>query len=306
MIKPEALTDERLWDAEAACGLPLYRAFTGLWMYADREGRFEWRPRPLKAVILPYWQGEFGDVMDALVKHGFVQRYEIEGRVYGLVINFLKHQRPNNREEQSTLPPPVNDACLTRASRVPDPSVTRASRVPHASTTREIDSGTPLDPARGDRIVSDRIVSEGKGSESGAPAPRRREVSPPSRVPSARDPLVPAADHPGVTELHAAWKDSCGYPSHKFRGAFDNDAGILADAIRAYGLDDCLAVARFAPNDGMVSGKRDEHGRKHDTIRYIFGNTDAFNRILRAAKEREGTQQRKRSAAEVVAEAKLL
>lgn len=118
--------------------------------------------------------------------------------------------------------------------------------------------------------------------------------------------MQPAADRPDVVELHDAWKDACGFPNHRFRGAYDPDAGILADAIQAYGLADCLLVASHATSDGMVSGKADERGRKHDTIRYIFGNADAFNRILRAAQETQGSNRRKRTAADVVEEAKAL
>lgn len=127
-IKPESLHDEELWDLEAELGAPVFRAFVGLWMYADREGRFEWRPRALKAAVLPYWEGDFSRVLDALTTRGFVVRYEVDGREYGLVESFGRHQVVNNREERSTIPPPpdstaepatstreprVNDACST-------------------------------------------------------------------------------------------------------------------------------------------------------------------------------------------------
>lgn len=139
------------------------------------------------------------------------------------------------------------------------------------------------------------------------PPPTRPDPDPIQDINSPpRDPLLPAAQHPGVADLHEAWKAACGFPKHRFRGPYDGDAGILADAIRAYGLADCLAVAEQAPSDGMVSGKADDKGRKHDTIRYIFGNPDAFNRILRAAHERAGKSSRKRSAAELVEEASRL
>jgi len=125
-IKPEAHLDEGLWDLEQELGAPVFRAFTGLWNYADKEGRFEWRPRPLKSLILPYWDGDFSRVLDALVTRGFLVRYTVAGREYGLVRTFAQHQVINNRETESKLPPPpptsgkhavsqrVPDACLTR------------------------------------------------------------------------------------------------------------------------------------------------------------------------------------------------
>ena len=135
-IKPEAHTDEALWDAETETGLPLFRAFTGLWCQADREGRFEWRPRPLKAAILPYWDGDFSRVLDALATRGLLVRYAFQGREYGVVANFLKHQYLNGKEPPSRLPaPPVVDANehdLRPVERVRHASTTRAERVPHA------------------------------------------------------------------------------------------------------------------------------------------------------------------------------
>jgi hypothetical protein len=118
-IKPEAFTDEKLWDAEAECGLPLFRAFPGLWTQADREGRFEWRPRVLKAAILPYWEGDFATVLDVLERHGFVASYEVDGRRYGVVLNFLKHQYVNTREAKSKLPCPPTCVHV----RAPEPAV---------------------------------------------------------------------------------------------------------------------------------------------------------------------------------------
>lgn len=109
-VKPEALKDEELWDLEASSGLPLYRAFQGLWMFADREGRFEWRPRALKSDILPYWDGDFERCLQALERGGFIQRYEVNGRLYGVVPNLGKHQRFDHREPQSVLPPPPGHA----------------------------------------------------------------------------------------------------------------------------------------------------------------------------------------------------
>ena len=108
-IKPDAFKDEGLWFAEQESGLPLFRAFTGLWCVADREGRFEWRPLMLRAEVLPYWEGDFEAVLGALVEGHFITRYEVCGRVYGEVRNFKKHQLVNHREQKSSLPaPPTN------------------------------------------------------------------------------------------------------------------------------------------------------------------------------------------------------
>lgn len=118
-IQPAAHLDAALWEAEQGTGLPLFRGFTGLWNYADREGRFEWKPRELKQVILPYWAGSMEDVMSALAARGFIVSYEVDARRYGSVVTFKKHQRVMPSEPHSVIPPPpktpsfVHDDCTT-------------------------------------------------------------------------------------------------------------------------------------------------------------------------------------------------
>src|SRR3972149_5885165 len=84
-VKPEIFSDEKLWDLSLETGLPLLQAFEGLWCYADREGRFEWRPRALKTLILPYWEGDFVRALEALERGRYVVRYVVDGQVFGYV-----------------------------------------------------------------------------------------------------------------------------------------------------------------------------------------------------------------------------
>lgn len=123
-IKPEFFLSEKLFDAEMESGLPLRVAYAGLWCAADREGRFEWRPRMLKARVLPYDNADCARVLDALTTRGFVVKYTVEGRVFGVIPTFKEHQVINNREKESTLPEPPEEALLeaipTREARVDD------------------------------------------------------------------------------------------------------------------------------------------------------------------------------------------
>lgn len=116
-VKPELFKDEELWDLQQATGLPVTQAFIGLWCYADREGRFEWKPRQLKSDILPYWEGDFGAVLEALAASSFIVRYTVEDREYGYIRTFGKHQVINNKEQPSTLPGPDEHAKPTREPR---------------------------------------------------------------------------------------------------------------------------------------------------------------------------------------------
>lgn len=133
-IKPEVASHEGLFDLERETGLPIRFAWCVLFTVADRDGRFAWRPRTLKAQILPHDDIDFSRVLDAWVTRGFVRKYRVGAEWYGWIPTFTKHQVINNRESPSDLPPieqadeeyqPVTDACATSAPRVGDASVTR-------------------------------------------------------------------------------------------------------------------------------------------------------------------------------------
>lgn len=105
-VKPEFLLHFGIYQAEAETGLPLRVSFMGLWMAADREGRFKWRPEALKAQILPHDPINFSSVLDALADRGFIVQYSDGDDDLGAVVNFTKHQVVNSRETQSKLAPP--------------------------------------------------------------------------------------------------------------------------------------------------------------------------------------------------------
>jgi hypothetical protein len=103
--------------------------------------------------------------MAALVAAGFVVRYLVEGREYGAVRTFSKHQAINNREDPSALPAPPDpevlavrktgqsDACGTREPRVNDASSTGEPRVSELEKERAERVGHAV---KADRIGSDR------------------------------------------------------------------------------------------------------------------------------------------------------
>ena len=128
-IKPEFFTHDRLFDAEHETKLPLRLAYIGLWCAADREGRFRWEPRRLRAQIFPYENIDFPRVLDALTTRGFIVKYckaGVDDVCFGSIPSWHNHQVINNRERESQLPEPPTDqqpidACSTR-----DPRVTHA------------------------------------------------------------------------------------------------------------------------------------------------------------------------------------
>ena len=103
-LKPEQPKDEAL----AALPIATRYLFAFLPTHADREGRLEDRPRVLKLEIFPWDDVDVESMLVELAPH-FIVRYETEGRRYIQIRNFLKHQRPNNKELPSCFPDPTKE-----------------------------------------------------------------------------------------------------------------------------------------------------------------------------------------------------
>jgi hypothetical protein len=100
-IKPDFFIDEDLQDLEMAHpGKYVMLTFAGLWGNCDKQGVFEWRPRSLKLHILPFLEYELAETLEILREEGFIIRFEAEGKVYGFVPTFGKHQRITGKEAQ--------------------------------------------------------------------------------------------------------------------------------------------------------------------------------------------------------------
>ncbi|MBP2655706.1 MAG: DnaD-like protein [Firmicutes bacterium] len=104
-IKPGFFKNEDLGELP-----PLARLFfAGLWCWADREGRFEDRPKKLRADILAYDNCDGEELMQLLADRRFVIRYEVDGIRYGQINNFADHQSPHPNEAASAIPVLVNE-----------------------------------------------------------------------------------------------------------------------------------------------------------------------------------------------------
>jgi hypothetical protein len=84
--------------------------FPGLWMMADRDGRFPDDPKKVKAEIFPFDReigvGKVHLMLQQLVDAGFLLRYEVDGAKFVQIIAFEKHQKPHPKEKPSDIPPP--------------------------------------------------------------------------------------------------------------------------------------------------------------------------------------------------------
>ncbi len=108
-LKPEFFFDDDL--ALLDFGSRLF--FQGLWCYADKAGRLEDKPKVLKAQIMPYDKLDVEKTLEKL-STGFITRYEIEGKKYIQINNFLKHQKPHHTEKDSVIPPSNNGAITVK------------------------------------------------------------------------------------------------------------------------------------------------------------------------------------------------
>ena len=109
-VKPEFFKHHDLYKAEKESELPLRLGFQGLWLCADKEGRFKWRPTSLKLDILPFDDLDFEDVLIELAIAGFIVKYEVVGKHYGYIPSFRDHQRITGSEAQGE-------------SKIPDPKI---------------------------------------------------------------------------------------------------------------------------------------------------------------------------------------
>ena len=111
-IKPGFFKNELLAEMPAETRL----LFMGLWCLADREGRFEDRPKKIKMELFPCDSFSIEDSLALLSEGGFLLRYEVLGKRYAQVVNFTKHQMPHHKEVPSDSPAPHGCAQVTRHS----------------------------------------------------------------------------------------------------------------------------------------------------------------------------------------------
>lgn len=107
-IKPEFFRDEELQDLEAAHprAYPML-VFAALWGHCDKNGTFEWKPRNLKLDILPFLPFNMDQALEVLEKGGFIKAFVANGKKYGHIPNFKKHQRINGKEAQEAAKHPL-------------------------------------------------------------------------------------------------------------------------------------------------------------------------------------------------------
>lgn len=105
-IKPGFYKNEDL----AECSLGARLIFPGLWMMADRSGRLEYRPKRIKAELLPFDDIPVVPLIEELATWGLVKIYEVGGQKLLWIPGFCKHQHCHVNEKLSELPAHPDDA----------------------------------------------------------------------------------------------------------------------------------------------------------------------------------------------------
>jgi len=99
-VHPGLFTDEGFMGLSAMSRVLL----VGLWVEADDQGVFEWKPLTLKARLLPADVVDMAAMLSELVAARFIQPFTEGGKAYGAVRNFRKYQRPKKPNAVYPLP----------------------------------------------------------------------------------------------------------------------------------------------------------------------------------------------------------
>jgi hypothetical protein len=78
---------------------PLARIlYAGLWCWADRNGRLEYRPMKIKGWVLRFDTCDIVGLLAQLEESGFIEIYSAEGGRYIQIVTFAIHQKPHPKE----------------------------------------------------------------------------------------------------------------------------------------------------------------------------------------------------------------
>ena len=152
-IKPGYYRDADL----AECSIEARYIVPGLWMLADREGRMKDKPKQIKMELCPIDEFDIDALLAELEKAGHLIRYEVEGKAYIQIRNFLKHQNPHKHEPASDIPEPQDMSCHV------DRSTDTSSHAHPTSDSGFLNSDPGL-------LNPDSCTEEG-GEEAAAPSP---------------------------------------------------------------------------------------------------------------------------------------
>jgi len=98
-VKPDFFRHEKLQDLEVKHpGKYIMLVFEGLWTLCDSKGKFIFNPRMIKLDVLPFIPFSMEETLGVLEVEGFIEKYEVDGELYGRIPTFNEHQRITGKE----------------------------------------------------------------------------------------------------------------------------------------------------------------------------------------------------------------
>ena len=162
-IHPGLFTDESFMEltVDAPLAVPV---LLGLWTEADDNGVFEWKPVQIKARTIPAAVAPIEPLLDVLIKHKFVRRFELAGRQLGAIRNFRRYQRPKKPKYIHMTSPELLQY-VGSEKETPEQETDEAPPVPHQSgTSPELspqmeEEGGRMEDESGDSSSQERIIT---------------------------------------------------------------------------------------------------------------------------------------------------
>lgn len=266
-IKPSIATHEGLFEAEKESGLPIRLAFSFLLMCADREGRFKWRPRELKLSVFPYDDHiNFEDVLNCLVKYGFILKYEVKSEKYGCYINWEKHQKPNNKEPQSSIPSPEEGTIL----EIPQESL-KSPQAFLELTRADMDMDMDMEV--------DMEVEEGNGRGS-----VKGKLISPAAIVSQAAPAQPRSVSKTAPEIKTVFDHWCQVMGSSKSHLNDERKRVIKRALGwGYTTDQLCEAVTGCSLTPFNMGDND-NGQRYNGLKVIFKNSDNVERFMSNAR----------------------
>lgn len=88
IIDPDFFIDEKIAKLDYKTRL----LYIGLWVLADDYGVLEYESEKIKVQLFPYTKSSIQKNIEKLIKIGRLQEYEVDGKKYLWIKNFLKYQ----------------------------------------------------------------------------------------------------------------------------------------------------------------------------------------------------------------------
>jgi len=159
-IKPEFFTSDDI----VALSLAARLLYIGLWCEADREGRFEWKPKAFKRRYLPDDDCDIDGVCSELLAKGLVALY---GENLAYIPTFSKHQHINGKETPSRLPSPIDGSVAESFTHfgwrkaIFDRDGNKCVRCGDTDGPHEIDHIVPRSSGGTDNAINLRVLCKG-------------------------------------------------------------------------------------------------------------------------------------------------